>query len=324
MAFPTNYIKQTTVSGVTYDVFAKGMSGAFYDENSQVAILENVNNAIKLQTPLVIHGGDGAAVGKLSLDHSDHGQITDDSTATLFGFITNTALTVGSNNYSTSIRGSSISFNQRPAVNGINVVISSDLLSYVTLAGSSLETISGPKNFTGIVQVSPDTPGVQLGLDNSDSPNANISIVSANSAAYIDMGTPNVDYGFRIIKWKDTYNGLAQLVYGSNGGAITIPSGKTDTMAVLGDITSALSAYTPTANLATVATTGNYNDLSNKPVTGVSSVNGASGDVSLGDTTGIRILTTAPQSDNTSGVKFVVLSSEPANKYNGYIYLITN
>lgn len=34
-------------------------------------------------------------------------------------------------------------------------------------------------------------------------------------------------------------------------------------------------------------------------------------------------LTTAPSSANTDGIKIVVLSSEPATKYNGYLYIIT-
>lgn len=36
------------------------------------------------------------------------------------------------------------------------------------------------------------------------------------------------------------------------------------------------------------------------------------------------ILTTAPSSANASGtLKFVVLSAEPATRYNGYLYIIT-
>ena len=34
-------------------------------------------------------------------------------------------------------------------------------------------------------------------------------------------------------------------------------------------------------------------------------------------------LTEAPTSANTDGLKFVVLSSDPATKYDGYIYIIT-
>lgn len=37
----------------------------------------------------------------------------------------------------------------------------------------------------------------------------------------------------------------------------------------------------------------------------------------------VTYLTTAPSSANTDGLKFVVLSAEPATKYNGYIYIIT-
>lgn len=37
----------------------------------------------------------------------------------------------------------------------------------------------------------------------------------------------------------------------------------------------------------------------------------------------VTYLTTAPSSANTDGLKFVVLSAEPATKYNGYIYFIT-
>ena len=38
---------------------------------------------------------------------------------------------------------------------------------------------------------------------------------------------------------------------------------------------------------------------------------------------GVDVLTTAPESANTSGLKFVVLSEEPATKYDGYLYIIT-
>ena len=45
-----------------------------------------------------------------------------------------------------------------------------------------------------------------------------------------------------------------------------------------------------------------------------------SGQYSL--STGLPILTTAPSSVNTDGLKFVVLTSEPATYYDGYYYLI--
>lgn len=38
----------------------------------------------------------------------------------------------------------------------------------------------------------------------------------------------------------------------------------------------------------------------------------------------ISYLTEAPTAPNTDGLKFVVLSSNPATKYDGYIYIITS
>lgn len=117
-----------------------------------------------------------------------------------------------------------------------NFVTTSDLSTslgdYVTLATS--QTISGAKAFTGTVGNTQTAAGVYLGLDTNSSPNANVAIISANNAAYIDMGKPNEDYGFRIIKWDETNNTDAQFVYG-NGATITVPK-TTGIMALKGDI----------------------------------------------------------------------------------------
>lgn len=40
-------------------------------------------------------------------------------------------------------------------------------------------------------------------------------------------------------------------------------------------------------------------------------------------TFGLGVITTAPASANTDGIKIVVLSSEPATKYSGYLYIVT-
>ena len=36
----------------------------------------------------------------------------------------------------------------------------------------------------------------------------------------------------------------------------------------------------------------------------------------------VEYLTVAPTADNPNGLKFVILDSEPAVKYNGYLYII--
>lgn len=101
------------------------------------------------------------------------------------------------------------------------------------------QTISGAKTFTGQVGNTQTEAGVYLGLDsNAEAPNANMAIVSANTASYIDMGRPDVDYDFRIIKWNTNDNKHAQFVYGGNAaGTITIPQA-TGVMALTSDIAS--------------------------------------------------------------------------------------
>lgn len=92
--------------------------------------------------------------------------------------------------------------------------------TYMTLG--TAQTVTGSKAFTGQVGNTQATPGVYLGLDtNASAPNANIAIVSANSAAYIDMGKPNEDYGFRIIKWDAGSGDIAQLCY--SNATLTVP-----------------------------------------------------------------------------------------------------
>lgn len=99
------------------------------------------------------------------------------------------------------------------------------------------QVITAPKSFTGTVGNVQTNAGVYFGLDtNTGAENANMAIVSANTASYIDMGRPNVDYDFRIIKWNMSGNTNAQLVYGGNAsGTITVPQ-KTGTMALTSDL----------------------------------------------------------------------------------------
>ena len=121
---------------------------------------------------------------------------------------------------------------------------------YLPLAGGK---VTGPTSFTGTVGNTQTEAGVYLGLDtNADAPNANMAIVSANTAAYIDMGAPNEDYGFRIIKWKGLSGDVAQFVYGG-GGSITVPNA-TGTLA----LTSQIPTYSAGTNLALSSTTFNY------------------------------------------------------------------
>ena len=114
------------------------------------------------------------------------------------------------------------------------------------------QTITGAKAFTGTVGNTQSSPGIYLGLDTNSAPNANMAIVSANSAAYIDMGAPNEDYGFRIIKWRGTSSDLAQFVYGS-GGTITVPNA-TGTIALTSQIPNIVASTTDIGEGSSLAT----------------------------------------------------------------------
>ena len=58
-----------------------------------------------LSSPLKLTGGDQATAAKIALIRTGKGQITDENTRTLFGFMSENTLTVGSDYYITNIRG---------------------------------------------------------------------------------------------------------------------------------------------------------------------------------------------------------------------------
>ena len=83
-----------------------------------------------LTAPLTVTGGDGNGAGKLILDETTYGQITNKGTATLFGFISPTALTVGHSTFNLSLRGSQTN----PTYNGNNVALTSDISTAISNA----------------------------------------------------------------------------------------------------------------------------------------------------------------------------------------------
>lgn len=58
-----------------------------------------------LSAPLTVTGGDAVTAGKISIDKTGLGQITDESTSTLFGFLNTTDLTVGGSSLKLRLRG---------------------------------------------------------------------------------------------------------------------------------------------------------------------------------------------------------------------------
>ena len=74
--------------------------------------------------PLTITGGDAATAGKIILNNTGKGQITDSGVATLFGFTSTSNLTVGHSYYNLVMRGKA----SRPTYNGANVALVSDVV----------------------------------------------------------------------------------------------------------------------------------------------------------------------------------------------------
>lgn len=76
-----------------------------------------------LSKPLKVTGGDQTTAGKIMLDQSNKGQITDTSTATLLGFPAADTLTIGSSTYNIALRGKQA----RPTWNGNDLALKSDV-----------------------------------------------------------------------------------------------------------------------------------------------------------------------------------------------------
>lgn len=78
----------------------------------------------ELTSPLTASGGDGATAHKIILDHSRSGQITDEATSTLVGFLTNNTseFSLGGSSYEINLRGK----NARPTYKGSDLALKSD------------------------------------------------------------------------------------------------------------------------------------------------------------------------------------------------------
>lgn len=151
----------TYQSGTIYECTGSGSSWAWTAKaktlgpdvsvatQSQIDTLTTtVNGAIQqggtLTKPLKVTGGDQATAGKIILDQSNKGQITDSSTSTLFGFMSANTLSVGSGGYSLAFRGSQA----RPTWNGNDLALKSDVHSVLSAKSVSIATSGWSSNTT--------------------------------------------------------------------------------------------------------------------------------------------------------------------------------
>lgn len=86
-----------------------------------------------LTAPLKVTGGSAEGVGKIKLDNTNKGQLTDNGNNTLFGFANGVTIYMGSPSYRTYLRGSET----RPTYNGNEMALSSDVPTF-SLDGTTL------------------------------------------------------------------------------------------------------------------------------------------------------------------------------------------
>lgn len=155
-----------------------------------------------MKGPLTITGGDSATAGKIIL--TSNGQITDTSTATLFGRSGTNGLTLycGHGSYALTLRGSAT----RPTYNGNDLALYNDMSgSYIPLAGT--ESLNG--------SIIPLNSGGALNLGSSGKP---FGTVYANYfKGSLDGTATNATQLLGTGKASNGYNGV--ITAGSDGVA---------------------------------------------------------------------------------------------------------
>ncbi len=104
---------------------ATSATSATKDGDGNIIASTYIKQGGTLTAPLKVTGGDQAGAGKIMLDNTNKGQITDSSTATLLGFSSTSDLTIGSSSYNTLLRGKQ----DRPKWNGKDVAMYADIPS---------------------------------------------------------------------------------------------------------------------------------------------------------------------------------------------------
>ena len=191
-----------------------------------------------LTSPLTLTGGDSATASKIIL--SSNGQITDSSTSTMLGFSGGNYI-VGSGSYSTTFRGKQT----RPTWNGKDLALKSDIPTIPTLA-----TVATTGSYNDLT----DKPTIPTAT--SDLTNDSGFITSDGSVKSV------IDYGDTSKKIKIGYSGAG--ITGDNIKYIAgFTTGDSEAIAKIKDISK--DAMKSWLGYATVATSGSYNDLTDKP-----------------------------------------------------------
>ena len=269
-----------------------------YVDDNKVTSVDGLSGGT-LTSPLKVSGGDQSTASKISLNQEANGQITDNSTSTLLGFMSSTTLTVGGNGYALALRGSGA----RPTYKGADLALYSDIATvptdYVKYTAQTLTDAqksqartnigAGTSNFSGNYNDLSHLPTIPAAANNgkltiqkngtdvatftanqSTNTTANITVPTQVSELTNDSGyiTSNgsvksvIDYNDASKNIKIGYQGA-----GISGDSIRYIAGYTtgdsESVARIKNIDKA--SMKNWLGYAIVATSGSYNDLSNAP-----------------------------------------------------------
>lgn len=173
-----------------------GAATGSYDGSSPLSIeiptkITSINGLAggTLTSPLTLTGGDGNTA-KIALNQAGKGQITDSGTATLFGFLSATELSIGSPSYITRLRGSKT----KPTYNGNDLALFSDIGNgTLTIKQGGVSKGTFTANQSGNTEIDLGiAPTVTAGTTTtlSASSNATVTNSGTNTAAVFNFGIP--------------------------------------------------------------------------------------------------------------------------------------
>lgn len=196
----SNKVDKVTGKGLSTEDFTTALltklNGIANEANKTTTI--NGLSGGSLTSPLVIKGGDAVTAGKIALDQTASGQITNNATQTLFGFTSNnaTTLTIGHSSYAMALRGSGT----RPKYNSNDLGMFSDIPTKTSQLTNDSGYLTRHQDISGKLNKAGDTMTGNLDITSGKyirflgnanlNENTNYSMLTSNSTSQY-FGTVN-------------------------------------------------------------------------------------------------------------------------------------
>ena len=309
------------------------------DEINSKSVIDSIDGLKggTLSSPLKLTGGDQATAAKIALSSTGKGQITDENTKTLFGFMSADTITVGSNSYVTNIRG-----NSNSTIGGkkfSDLAVKSDIPNtsdFVKLSGDN--TFTGTNIFSNLLSVGGSTGGTAIGMGaliNVVGPEEmyTLNLPKQNGTLAIDgdyvklttdqtiSGIKTFTSGSIVASKTDSSNKTMKVAYGCNGIAYT-PYGTTSIKLIsfpAKDGTFALTSDIPAAVSANPALSGSETVLTGLQIGSTKYKIPSGGGSGSGDVTAAGNNTFTGSNSFTSGINIVESDNDKTTYSCGHI-----